>query len=204
MYVEISPRQSGKTTRLTEAIVNYLRQDDYNRVAIVTTTIARGKYIKEKVRKYIYDTTLPNWVGSHRNLELLIDENYLRRIESISDVNSLRGLTVNYYFFDDFSSIEPRKILFNNCIIENGYYCTTPDGKMSTLNMIVNHCHNYDIDINFVNPWTEARLREQEGFANYIREHVLNEWVQYMENIGIDTTLKENWIPKRVKRHKFF
>lgn len=204
MYVEISPRQSGKTTRLIEAIVNNLRQDDHNSVAIVAATIVRSKYIKEKVRKCIYDTTLPNWVGSHRNLELLIDENYLRRIETISDVNSLRDLTVNYYFFDDFSSIEPRKILFNNCIIENGYYCTTPDGKMSTLNMIVNHCHNYDIDINFVNPWTEARLREQEGFANYIREYILNGWVQYMQNIGIDTTLKENWIPKGLKRHKFF
>jgi hypothetical protein len=205
MYVEISPRQSGKTTRLIEAAISYLRSDDYARIGIVSNTQTKGKYIKDKLKEAIYNMVRPTWIGNYQNLELLTHEFYLRRVEVISDVNSVRGLTVNYYFFDDFSVMEPRKMLFNNTIVENGYYCTTPSEKRSTINMITNHCFNNNIEIKFFNPWTEARISEQEGFADYIRENVLNSWSNYMESIGMNVAeLKENWFTTRIKRHKFF
>jgi hypothetical protein len=50
MYVEISPRQSSKTTRLIEAAISYLRQDDYARIAIVTPTFQESLLIKKKLK----------------------------------------------------------------------------------------------------------------------------------------------------------
>jgi hypothetical protein len=203
MYVEISPRQSGKTTRLIEAAINHLRQDDYARIAIVTT-VGQLRLIKEKLKIKIREITTPNWGGSAENLELLIDEFYLRRVEIVCDVNFLRGLRLDYYFFDEFSFLEPRKIMLNNSIIENGYYCTTPTDKRSTINMITNYCLINDININYFNTWTESRLREQEALSPYVREHVLEDWCNYMESIGITTNeLKENWLTKIIKKHNF-
>lgn len=203
MYVEISPRQSGKTTRLIEAVINHLRQDDYARIAIVTP-VGSINFIKEKLKIKIREITTPNWGGSVENLELLIDEFYLRRVEIVCDVKFLRGLRLDYYFFDEFSFLEPRKIILNNSIIENGYYCTTPTDKRSTINMITNYCLINDININYFNTWTESRLREQEALSPYLREHVLEYWSNYMESIGITTNnLKENWLTKIIKKHRF-
>jgi len=203
MYVEISPRQSGKTTRLIEAAINHLRQDDYTRIAIVTT-VGQLRLIKEKLKIKIREITTPNWGGSAENLELLIDEFYLRRVEIVCDVNFLRGLRLDYYFFDEFSFLEPRKIMLNNNIIENGYYCTSPSSSRSTIDVLVNHCSQNNIEIKFFNPWTEVRLREQETLSPYIREHVVDDWCNYMESIGVATNqLKENWLTKIIKKHNF-
>jgi hypothetical protein len=203
MYVEISPRQSGKTTRLIEAAINHLRQDDYARIAIVTT-VGQLRLIKEKLKIKIREITTPNWGGSAENLELLIDEFYLRRVEIVCDVNFLRGLRLDYYFFDEFSFLEPRKIMLNNNIIENGYYCTSPSSSRSTIDVLVNHCSQNNIEIKFFNPWTEVRLREQETLSPYIREHVVDDWCNYMESIGVATNqLKENWLTKIIKKHNF-
>ena len=186
MYVEISPRQSGKTTRLIEAATNYLRSNSDNTIAIITPTIVRAQEIKNKI------------VG-------IIGNKFESKIRIGSSVRYLEELTsINYYFFDDFSSIEPNKILVFGTNLINGYYCTTPCGKRSTINMVVNNCHNNNIDIKFFNPWTELRIREQLGFDDYTREYVLNDWVRYMTSIGVDVTkLKENWFQKRLKKHKF-
>lgn len=204
MYVEISPRQSGKTTRLIEAAINHLRQDDYARIAIVAPSIGQLRLIKEKLKIKIREITTPNWGGSVDNLELLIDEFYLRRVEIVFDVNLLRSLRVDYYFFDDFSFLEPRRIMLNNSIIENGYYYTTPTDRRSTIDMITNYCLINDININYFNTWTESRLREQEALSPYLREHVLEYWSNYMESVGIATNnLKENWLTKIIKKHRF-
>jgi len=204
MYVEISPRQSGKTTRLIEALVSHLRQNDYDKVAIIASNISRAKFIKEKVTGHLFNVIRPHWIGSDNNFRLLVNDYYLNNVVIATDVNSLVGERIDYYFFDDFSSIEPRKLLFEKRIIENGYYCTTPCQKRSTINMITNHCLYNNIEIKFFNPWNENKLKEQEGFADYIREHILNEWVEYMESIGMDVAeLKENWIPKWVRKHNF-
>jgi len=204
MYVEISPRQSSKTTRLIEAAISYLRQDDYARIAIVTSTFQESLLIKKKLKIKIREITIPNWGGRNENLELLIQEFYLTRVETICDVNSLRGLRVDYYFFDEFSYLEPRKIMLNNNIIENGYYCTSPSSSRSTIDVLVNHCSRNNIEIKFFNPWTEVRLREQETLSPYIREHVVDDWCNYMESIGVATNqLKENWLTKIIKKHNF-
>jgi len=204
MYVEISPRQSGKSSRLIEAVIDYLRNNCGNKVAIVTPNIARGKNLKEKIGRLFFNTLSQNFVGSDDNFKLLINDHYLGSIILTTDVRPTFGSNIDYYFFDDFSSMEPQKILLNNNIITNGYYCTTPCQKKSTINMITNHCLNNNINIKFFNPWTEVRLREQEGFEIYTREYVLNEWASYMETIGINVLgPEENWILKWVKKHSF-
>lgn len=204
MYVEISPRQSGKSDRLTDSVIEYLRQNAFERVSIVTPSISRSKHLKETIRKKLFTRISTNWVGTDESLRLLIDDYYLERIFVTSDVKKNFGYNIGYFYFDDFSYMEPRKILLNNQIVTNGYYCTTPSEKRSTINMITNYCLNNDIEIKFFNPWTESRIMEQEGFDNYIREHILDEWVSYMETIGIDTKkLKENWVLKWVKKHNF-
>lgn len=185
MYVEISPRQSGKTTRLIEAVITYLNRNPQHNVAILCPRIALTKHIRNKIL---------NTIG---NSEFF-------RIHISTSIEQLRGLTVHHYFFDEFSQMEPRHITFNREIIGNAYYCTTPTDKQSTINMITNYCLRNNININYFNPWTETRIREQEGFDGYVREHVLEYWRNYMLSIGLDIKpSKENWIFKNIKKHFF-
>ena len=120
MYVEISPRQSGKSDRLTDSVIEYLRQNAFERVSIVTPSISRSKHLKETIRKKLFTRISTNWVGTDESLRLLIDDYYLERIFVTSDVKKNFGYNIGYFYFDDFSYMEPRKILLNNQIVTNG------------------------------------------------------------------------------------
>ena len=199
MYVEISPRQSGKTTRLVQAVINYLQQNTEHTVAVVGFNSRAKNELKEKISRQINDSNI------------VIDDNWAHRVNFLSgNLFGKYNREPNYWFFDEFSFLPPSNLLhpiYSN-VIENAYYCTTPasDGfglQRRSIDIIVNHCRQNNIEINFVNPWTERRLTEQGGFADYIRGEVLNQWREYMTNNGFKIGLTENWIPKFIKKHKF-
>ena len=154
--------------------------------------------LKEKISRQINDSNI------------VIDDNWAHRVNFLSgNLFGKYNSEPNYWFFDEFSFLPPSNLLhpiYSN-VIENAYYCTTPasDGfglQRRSIDIIVNHCRQNNIEINFVNPWTERRLIEQGGFADYIRGEVLNQWREYMTNNGFKG-LTENWIPKFIKKHKF-
>jgi phage/plasmid-associated DNA primase len=89
-------------------------------------------------------------------------------------------------------------------IVINAYYCTTPTDSRRTIDVLVNWCRENNQVINFNNPWTEQRLSEQETLAPYVRQHVLDYWVDYMTENGFPIEgIKENWLRKHVKKHSF-
>jgi len=194
MYVEISPRQSGKTTRLVQAVINYLQQNTEHTVAVVGFNNRAKNELKEKISRQINSSNI------------VIDDDWVHRVNFLSgNLFGKYNREPNYWFFDEFSFLPPSNLLhpIHSNVIQNAYYCTTPASERRSIDIIVNHCRQNNIEINFVNPWTERRLIEQGGFTNYIRESVLNYWSEYMTNNGFKIGLTENWIPKFIKKHKF-
>lgn len=187
MYVEISPRQSGKTTRLIQAASDYLRHNPTHNIAVVGINSMNTNELKSK---------------------------FLREGINISHINFMSGYSFrrfdqepNYWFFDEFGFMTRENILHPifRSVIENGYYCTTPNhiSRCESTNTIIDYCRQNDIQIHFNNPWTEERIQEQGNWNDYVRESVLGDWVRYMEINGLINGIKENLIRKFIKKHRF-
>ena len=67
MYVEISPRQSGKTTRLVQAVINYLQQNTEHTVAVVGFNNRSKNELKEKEYSNKWNKDLTSDENAHIN-----------------------------------------------------------------------------------------------------------------------------------------
>jgi len=189
MYVEISPRQSGKTTRLVKAASDYLRHNPTHNITIVGVN---EQNLKELKNKFI------------RSDEIFFMEN-IDRIKFMAG-NLLDRYTIepDYWFFDEFGFMREEHVkhpIYQN-VIDNAYYCTTPINGLTT-NTIVDYCVQRDIEIRFNNPWTEERIQEQGSWSNYTREVILNDWLRYMESKGLMNGTKINLAKKEIRKHRF-
>jgi len=184
MYVEISPRQSGKTTRLIQAASDYLRHNPNHSIAVVGINSMNTDELRNK---------------------------FLREGIDISHINFMSGYVgnlfhgPNYWFFDEFGFMENILHPIFRTIIENGYYCTTPahTSTYESTNSIVEYCRQNNIQIHFNNPWTEERIQEQGNWNDYTRESVLGDWVRFMESKGLFNGIKINLIRKEIRKHRF-
>jgi hypothetical protein len=188
MYVEISPRQSGKTTRLIQAASDYLRHNPTHNIAVVGMNSKNVVDLKDKFTR------------------LLTNQN-ISRVRFMSGNLFGKFLLSNtepdYWFFDEFGYMREdyvRHPIYRN-IIENGYYCTTPGHSLST-NTVVEHCIQRGIQIHFNNPWTEQVIQENL-WSDYIRDSVLGDWIRFMESKGLPHGIKINLIRKFIKKHRF-
>lgn len=189
MYVEISPRQSGKTTRLIQAASDYLRHNPTHNIAVVSVN---RKFLNDIKRKLMQ---------SNVNIE---------RIKFLSSIfPNLLGQFIepDYWFFDEFGYINIEYLLNprTRTIFRNGYYCTTPTLRPNTTSYIVDYCRGNNIEIHWNNPWTESHIMEQNtiGWDDYTREVVLGDWVRFMESKGLFNGIKINLIRKEIKKHRF-
>jgi hypothetical protein len=188
MYVEISPRQSGKTTRLIQAASDYLRHNPTHNIAVVGMNSKNVVDLKDKFTR------------------LLTNQN-ISRVRFMSGNLFGKFLLSNtepdYWFFDEFGYMREdyvRHPIYRN-IIENGYYCTTPGHSLST-NTVVENCIQRGIQIHFNNPWTEQVIQENL-WSDYIRDSVLGDWIRFMESKGLPHGIKINLIRKEIKKHRF-
>lgn len=213
MYVEISPRQSGKTTRLVNEVVRYLLNggSNVNHIALTSHNSNSTIDLKNKIRD-VLSLDCSRQIGLEWPDELtykMVDSLYMSKIITPNTNMGFFGgynREPDFWFFDEFAWLPPNKLLhpITGGVIENGYYCTTPTDRTNVIDIVVNHCRDNNVTINFNNPWTEARLQEQSGFSEYTRQTVLTPWVEYMTEKGFPINgLKENWLPKYVKRHRF-
>jgi hypothetical protein len=196
MYVEISPRQSGKTTRLIQAASDYLRHNPTHNIAVVGINLNVANDLKNKFIERGIDSNHIKFL-SVRGMSLTYSSNW-------GDIFGMYNQEPDYWFFDEFGYMREENIkhpIYQN-IIENAYYTTTPGHNTST-NLIVNHCIQNNIQIHFNNPWTEERIQEQGNWNDYVRESVLGDWVRYMEINGLINGIKENLIRKFIKKHRF-
>jgi len=187
MYVEISPRQSGKTTRLIQAALDYLRHNPMCNIAIVGINQNNLKYLKDK---------------------------FIHSVQSIHDLNRINFMSGNlfgkyskepdYWFFDEFGYMREEHVkhpIYRE-VIQNAYYCTTPGHSLST-NVVVDYCIHRNIQIHFNNPWTEQMIQEQGNWNDYVRESVLGDWVRFMESKDLLNGIKINLIRKEIRKHRF-
>jgi len=206
MYVEISPRQSGKTTRLVAAAKQFLQNNPNSKIAIVSHNRRNSQELKTKIINRLclevswgYGMEWPD-----DRICRAVDRDYGERIQIRAHTWIDRGyLPPDYWFFDEFAYVNvgnlfPGPAVHNdytpgnrvpsgvgNMIITNAYYCTTPsDHGNSTLDTLVGWCQNNGQEIVFHNPWTEQRLEEQQALSPYVRQHVLDYWVDYMTENG--------------------
>jgi len=214
MYVEISPRQSGKTTRLVEAAATYLRVNPDSIIAIVSHSNANSNGIKSKIRdRLALNISLEQGLEWPDDLIYrMIDNVYTRRIRKSTRL-PLGSVDPDYWFIDEFAFLNTNDLFpgdhYSNFvrphnITLNAYYCTTPSTNPEGSIHLISYCRDNGHTIHFNNPWTEARLEEQAGLAPYMRQAVLGDWVEFMTEQGFPINgLKENWLPKFIKRHTF-
>ena len=91
MYVEISPRQSGKTTRLVQAVINYLQQNTEHTVAVVGFNIRAKNELKEKISRQINSSNI------------VIDDDWAHRVNFLSgNLFGKYNREPNYWFLTSF------------------------------------------------------------------------------------------------------
>jgi hypothetical protein len=188
MYVEISPRQSGKTTRLIQAASDYLRHNPTHNIAVIGMNSSHVKDLKNKF------TTL--FTNQNIGRIKFMSGNLFGKFDTEPD----------YWFFDEFGYMREEHVkhpIYRE-VIQNAYYCTTPGYNPST-NMVVDYCIQRNIQIHYNNPWTESHIMEQNtiGWDDYTREVVLGDWVRFMESKGLFNGIKINLIRKEIKKHRF-
>lgn len=103
MYVEVSARQTGKSTRMVEDIVTFLEENGNKTVLVVSPTVNSRKLIKEKIFQKCGLPCLNRTITSHKMLPPL--------------PNSTMKQYVDEFFYI------PEK---NLVVDENAYYTGTP------------------------------------------------------------------------------
>ena len=123
IHLETSPRQSGKTTRMREYVIE--NHEKYNTIIIVGPTLNMVRGVLEN----LYDFTGPD-------LYKII----CKKIKNTSWSNfdtSVRGLSFEntLYCFDEFDFFDNSSKL---TYFENGYYCGTLNNSYQYNNLIDN------------------------------------------------------------------
>ena len=119
MYLELSPRQVGKTTRLIKAVEKHL-SNPQNYACLTFHKMAYGKDIVRKIDSRFHERI--SYKSTFRNHD-----------------NHLRGHDVRLkFFFDEFDFFSK---LEDVPVIEDGYYCTT--GKFTRK---IEHWENWGND----------------------------------------------------------
>ena len=221
MYVEISPRQTGKTTRLLENAIHYITsfrilRQRFPIVALVGRNSIDALALKGKL-EVMYSVHSQSWppFSPLRSVNSYMDNvvagfGYQDIMDKVKHLGYGFGAEPDVWFVDEFPLIQ-KEILFPNGMEPmEGYYCGTPNTtqgrfriRTGSLYYLADYCQENDIEIKFHNNWTESRLQEEGISAEYMREAILGDWYDFMEYYGFEVnTLKEVWISKTLKRHK--
>lgn len=101
MYVEISPRQTGKTSRLVDSMIEYLTNNPENTSLLVTPTQAMRREVIKQVERKCGQNCYGRVIGSYRMIP--------------SPSGSMKN------FVDEYGLIDEKFLLLD----ENAYYVTT-------------------------------------------------------------------------------
>lgn len=218
MYLEISGRQCGKTTRLVEhAAYNILRNiyTGYFRIGILSPNTRNSNEIKLKIIhkiKGILETHngFGDWFSVNIG-DITLDnviETFGERIKT--NIHRTCGYSLDFCYFDEFAFIPPEFIqnvlpmINSDCGL--GYWCSSPNGiDESTTQMLIDYCNASMIPIQSYSFLQDAiDNRHIYGYDMYI-DH-FNFFCEY-HNLNIMTNNPEGekigLIMKEIKRHKF-
>ena len=194
MYLEISGRQTGKTTRLVDHASGELIRNIYDpnyTMCIVSPTNFRARHIRDMVKSQ-FNTKINNM-----SLNVIPELHYPKIKTSVTMIQD-RGLgPINMYYVDEFAFIPSDNLV----IYGRAYYCTTPNGDHEfTLNML-EHCRwtgeyivSYDISRGFrQNPLLQSDIEE---FDDFCIEHELEMYPHPFE------VIEKKFGVRHIKRHR--
>jgi thymidine kinase len=152
IYLEISPRQTGKTTRLVQAATDWINKNLENHAIICTVNNSAKKHVQYLINIYL--------INNHR-------------IKVITQHESITYLKNLKWFYDEFDHFEKKNLLI---IDETGYYVTTPkfirneiksdDLLMNLLKTKNGEYERYERDKTLLDFWEfdkELQLTEEKG-----------------------------------------
>tara|TARA_R110002020_G_scaffold113236_7_gene260359 strand:- start:20757 stop:21164 length:408 start_codon:yes stop_codon:yes gene_type:complete len=119
MYVEIKPRQSGKTTRLVDKIVSFLRDNEDKTALVVAKTGDTRKLIQYKVHEKCGDFCSKRTITSHKMFQ---SPNTMKQFVDEFDLLPTNRLVVDknaYYTTTTCNTIKCREIW---SFYNNGFY----------------------------------------------------------------------------------
>lgn len=202
MYVEISGRGSGKTTRLvdhaSDELIDHINDRNY-RIGIVVVNRHNG----ERIRRMIID----KYIDKIRYMGYTCDEDtpkqIRRKINIQYDMEHPRGGHVNKFYVDEFAFIG-NELRINI----DAYYCTTPNGNQYFTERLINFCLEKEIDIMTYDMAEGLRADFQytmyvEEFDDWCFNHGIYPRVHPFAPSLEGERLNNNLVPKGLKRHRF-
>lgn len=140
MYLEVSGRQTGKTTRLIEHAVHQLLlnyNDDTYIIAVLANTRYNTELLKEKICQKLIETVR----REHPQMEWCIDA-LCDGILPITDMNQ-PGLRPNMWYVDEFAFIPSNRLRH----LDNTYFTTSPTNDNNFLGELVDFYQAWDMTI---------------------------------------------------------
>ena len=223
MYVEISGRQTGKTTRLvdhaSDELINNINDRDY-RIGVVSHSSQSGERISQLIVEKFFDKVrymgYANWVGvGIAGMEHDANMNgsdvttrLKKKIIVQRDMDQPTGCHINMFYIDEFAFI-PRLLGRGSQlrISEDTYYCTTPSpGDAFTL-QLKSHCENNGIEIIAYDISQELRNEFQmTGFVEEFDDWCIDNQLWMMNHPFEESRrLNERGFIRfnKIKRHRF-
>lgn len=196
MYLEISGRQTGKTTRLadhaSDELIQHINDPTY-KIGIVAPSLASTQRIHKMVGDMFVNKLINNNWGD-RPLP-----NIDRKIKKFYDMVPIREdvSNINQWYVDEFAFIHSDQLLRK----ENAYYCTTPNGNHPFTISLLNYCRHRQIEVESYD--ISRRFRNDFNFSPYVDEfdnwciaYELEMYPHPFEDYG-------DLIKKYIRRHKF-
>jgi hypothetical protein len=160
MYVELSARQTGKTTRMVDHMCETIMMNHINFVYLVVMNVEIGAHIKRMVKTRLID------INGHDRVN-----QYLRKIMVTYEMTRQHGFSdPDFYYVDEFCYLRSQDLL----IRENTYYCSTPNGNQDFSLDLVNYCNYNDIQIHV----HDYECGTRPSVYNYDDYRVFNEFVE--------------------------
>ncbi len=195
MELEISGRQTGKTTRLADDASDELIQninDPTYKICVVSPsnydTVRISEMIKsmfiEKVSNMGYD--LSDFQQSDLNSKIKISTSMV----------PVRGASIiSKYYVDEFAFIPE-----TNLRRGDNYYCTTPNGDHSFTRFLLSYCRQQGIEVESYD--VSRRFRNDFNFSSYVDE--FDDWcIDHELEMYPHPFEGKEFVLKYIKRHRF-
>jgi len=212
MYVEISGRQSGKTTRLadhaSDTLINNINDRDF-KIAVVGHNDVSSKRIHgviiEKFLHKIYNMGFEGYRNICDTLEIQFPMCYNiidrigKKIIVKTDMSRQRGggLYINKFYVDEFA-FNMGELTINT----DTYYCTTPtpNGNQEFTVRLLRFCLDRGVDIMSYD-MSESLRHEFEYTTQYVR--VFDNWCIEHHIHPRQQRLNNDLVSKDIMRHRF-
>ena len=195
MYLEISGRQTGKTTRLTDHASDELIQhinDPVFTIGIVSNNLHSAKRLHDMIKEMFIeklghigwgDRPIPNIDRKIKKFHTMVPRN--GRIDHISQ-----------WYVDEFAFMNSRELI----LVDNAYYCTTPNGDQEFTLRLLNHCRRHGIEVESYD--VSRSFRNDFSFSSYV--DAFDDWcIEHELEMYPHPFESKEFVQRYIRRHRF-